>query len=157
MTQKNGTIEFILEEGQSPCVYNKDKKKLIRFNKMSKKYFTSDPFEIQKLDSLGYKRGKVKVDGVAVLASEMTEDEKKRAQRSLEIKSEKAKTETPKVEIEVKEGESPKNEKDSSSDKKVVEEVNKVVEEKKEVENKKEVKKDIKKSNKKPASSKLEK
>lgn len=97
MTQKNGTIEFIREEGQAPNVFIKETKKMVSFCKMSKKLFTNDPFVIIALDRLGYKRGKVKVDGVAVLASLMTEDEKERAQKNLARQAEKVGSEIPKV------------------------------------------------------------
>ena len=97
MTQKNGTIEFIREEGQAPNVFIKETKKMVSFCKMSKKLFTNDPFVIITLDRLGYKRGKVKVDGVAVLASLMTEDEKERAQKNLARQAEKVGSEIPKV------------------------------------------------------------
>lgn len=97
MTQKNGTIEFIREEGQAPNVFIKETKKMVSFCKMSKKLFTNDPFVIITLDRLGYKRGKVKVDGVAVLASLMTEDEKERVQKNLARQAEKVGSEIPKV------------------------------------------------------------
>lgn len=99
MTQKNGTIEFLRDvETQSSSVWIKEIRKSVKFDNHSNKFFTSDPIIIKILDSLGYKRGKVKIDGVAVLVSEMTDDEKNRAQKNLERQSKKAGIEAPSIE-----------------------------------------------------------
>ena len=74
---------------------------MISFDKMSSKFFTHDPIIIKTLDALGYKRGKIKIDGVAVFVENMTDDEKARAQRNLERKAEKMGVEAPKIEPEV--------------------------------------------------------
>ena len=99
MTQRNGTIEFIKKEDQQGSVYIQEIRKIVRFDGHSGKLFTSDPLVIKKLDSLGYERGKVKVNGVAVFASEMTEDEKKIAQKGLDKIAEKKGVEAPKLDI----------------------------------------------------------
>lgn len=149
MTQKNGTIEFIREEGQAPNVFIKETKKMVSFCKMSKKLFTNDPFVIIALDRLGYKRGKVKVDGVAVLASLMTEDEKERAQKNLARQAEKVGSEIPKVIISEIE--------DSVKEDEVKEEIKEVAQEKEVVIDEPKVEKKENKKQKKSASSRLKK
>lgn len=100
MTQKNGTIEFIKEDGQAPNLYIREYKKLVSFDHHSKKYFTCDPIIIKALDANGYKRGKIKIDGIAVLAKDMTDDEIKRVEKNLKRESEKVNSETPVVDVE---------------------------------------------------------
>lgn len=162
MTQKNGTIEFIKGDG-APLVYVKEIKKMFSFNKMSGKLFTHDPFVIKTLDRLGYKRGKVKIDGVAVLADKMTEDEKTRVQKNIDRKVEKISKEIPNVpKVDLKTEEVKENkvaeeaiEQKVSNDSVKEAEATEAVEEAKE--QKKEAKKETKKDKKKKPSSKLKK
>jgi hypothetical protein len=95
MTQKNGTIEFIRDpEKQCACVYIPQFKRTVKFDLHSNRFFTSDPIVIKKLDSLQYKRGKVKIDGIAVEPDKMNEDQINRVQKNIDREASKLGVET---------------------------------------------------------------
>lgn len=97
MSENAGKIEFTRPEGKPGSVFNPMSGRIIDFDNKTWKYYTSDPNEIKILDSLGYQRGFVVIDGKNIDVENLSLEELEKVKKAIEIREKAFKPEDVKI------------------------------------------------------------